>query len=233
MAKDRIFMVVGLGIFGMKVCEALSQKGAKVIAIDNRPALIERAKEFVFQGILLDTTNHELLKEIPYQDVDVGIVAIGDNIEASILTAATLKELGIPIIIARAVSAIHRRVLEKVGVDEVVNVEEETGTRLAHQLLSRDVLDRVPIAENVSIAEIAVPKNLVGMSLEKMDMRKDLNVQLCGVIRRDVQIREDGSAISGEKFLFPDECGKFMDGDKMLVAGGDRRIDELFNYISG
>ncbi|MBN1648576.1 MAG: TrkA family potassium uptake protein, partial [Spirochaetales bacterium] len=88
MAKDKIYAVVGLGIFGMKVCEVLAAKDAKVLAIDNHAENVEKAKEFAAQAILLDMTNPELLRTAPLQDVDVAIIAIGDNMEASILSTA-------------------------------------------------------------------------------------------------------------------------------------------------
>jgi len=232
MAKERVFSVIGLGIFGMKVCQELSKKGAKVLAIDNHEENVNRAKNSAVQAILLDTTNPDLLREVPFQDVDVAIVAIGDNIEASILSTATLKELGIPRIISRAVSPLHSRVLNKIGADEVIIVEEEMGSRIASQIISPDVLDRIPVAENVSIAEIAINKSITGLELSEMEIRKKLNLQICGVIRKDVHVNEDGTAISRETFVFPDDCGKLRESDTILVAGNNDQIDELTDNIS-
>ena len=93
MAKEKVFAVIGLGTFGIKVCEVLSSKGGKVIAIDNQPALIERVKETVTQAIYLDSTDEEAMSQVPFEEVDVVIVAIGENIEASIITTAILKKI--------------------------------------------------------------------------------------------------------------------------------------------
>ena len=120
--KDRVFAVFGLGAFGSEICRSLSERGARVIAIDNQPRLIERIKEDVTQALLLDSTDEEALSGAPLEDIDVAVVAIGDDIEASILTTALLKSMGIPFIRARAVTDIHLKVLKQVGADEVVNL---------------------------------------------------------------------------------------------------------------
>ncbi|MEA1911379.1 MAG: TrkA family potassium uptake protein, partial [Spirochaetota bacterium] len=140
--RDKIFAVIGLGTFGAKVCEVLTQKGGKVIAIDREPELIEKVKDSVTQSILLDTTDETAMNQIPYADISIAIVAIGENIEASILTTAILKRLGVPYIVARAVTEIHNQVLRQVGADEVVNIEIEEGQRIAQRLISPEILDR-------------------------------------------------------------------------------------------
>ena len=123
MAKEKVFAVFGLGAFGNEVCRVLSEKGGKVIAFDNRPQPVERIKDQVSQVMVLDSTDEEALRSAPLENVDIAIVAIGDDVEASILTTALLKNMGIPYIIARAVTDIHMRVLRQIGANEVISLE--------------------------------------------------------------------------------------------------------------
>jgi trk system potassium uptake protein TrkA len=113
--KQKVFAVIGLGTFGVRLCEELGTKGGKVLAIDNQEKLIEKVKDFVSQSILMDSTDEDAMSQVPFEDVDTAVVAIGDNLEASIITTAILKKIGIPRILARSVTDIHRRILDKSG----------------------------------------------------------------------------------------------------------------------
>ena len=106
-AKEKVYAVIGLGTFGRRVAEVISDRGGEVIAIDNDPELIDKVKDSVTQAVLLDSTDELSLANAPFDDVDVAVVAIGDNIAASILTTALLKRIGIPYILARSISELH------------------------------------------------------------------------------------------------------------------------------
>ncbi|MFP4644907.1 MAG: potassium channel family protein, partial [Spirochaetales bacterium] len=134
--RQKTFAVLGLGVFGRQICETLVERGGSVIAIDQAPDLVEQVKETVTQAILIDATNEESLSEAALDDVDVAVVAIGDNVEASILTTALLKKKGVAQVFARAISALHARVLKQVGADEVLNLETDAGSRLANRLIA-------------------------------------------------------------------------------------------------
>ena len=114
---DKTFAVIGLGTFGYKLCEVLSDKGAKVIAIDNDAGLVDRVRAMVTQAVLVDATDQEGIGNAPLEDVDVAIVAIGDNMEASILATALLKQNAVPYVVSRAISELHQKVLQRVGAD--------------------------------------------------------------------------------------------------------------------
>ena len=125
MPKNKVFAVFGLGAFGLEVCRVLAEKGSTVIAIDNKVGQIEKIKNLVTQAVLIDSTDEESLRAAPIEDVDTAIVGIGENIESSILTTAILKKVGVPHIIARAISEIHAQVLRQVGASDVINIEIE------------------------------------------------------------------------------------------------------------
>ena len=230
MAKEKVFAVIGLGTFGRKVCEVLAEKGGKVIAIDVKGDLIERVKDSVTQAILLDSTDEGALGRVPFEDVAVAIVAIGDNIESSILTTALLKRIGIPYIVARAVSDIHQQVLKQVGADEIVNIEIEEGQRVAQKIISPEVLDRIPITESISIAELYVPKNFVGESLAKLDLRNKLRVNIVSIRRIVLSVDEEGNPVKNEDVIFPEAGEILKESDLLLLVGKNEDIDAFKEF---
>lgn len=227
MPKEKVFVVIGLGFFGQKICEVLSAKGGKVIALDNRPEMIERVREYVSQAVLIDATDEESLTTVPFENADIAIVAIGDNIEASIITTAQLKRIGLPYIVARAVKPIHRQVLLQVGADEVINIEEDEGERLASKLIAPEILDRIPISETISIAEVYAPKSFVGSSLQSLDMRNKLNLNVVAIRRIVLDVDETGENKRDEKIIFPSGTEELRSSDVLILAGKNQDIENL------
>ena len=230
MARERVYAVVGLGTFGREVCRTLMEKGGKVIAIDNKAALIDRVKNEVTQAILIDTTDEETISRAPLESVDVAIVAIGDNVEASILTTALLKRIGVPRILSRAVSDIHEQVLRQVGADEIVNIEIDEGKRVANRLTSPEVLDTIPISDQISVSELFVPKSMVGVSLANLDLRTKFHVNVVSIKRDKITIDEYGNPNRSEELFFPGAEDALEDGDVLLVVGSNSDIETLKEY---
>ena len=152
--KQKVFAVFGLGIFGQTVAESLTEKGGDVIAADNDPALVESFKNKVTTVLHIDSTDQKELEKAPLDDVDVAIVTVGDNIEASIITTVLLKQRGVPYIISRAVSDIHEKILKQVGANEVINLQKSGGKALAQRLLAPEILETIPISSEYSFAEL-------------------------------------------------------------------------------
>jgi len=223
--KDKIFAVIGLGVFGLKVCEVMAERGGRVIAIDKDPSLIEKVKDIVTQSILLDSTDETAMNQIPYADISVAIVAIGEHIEASILTTAILKRLGIPYIVARAVTEIHHQVLRQVGADEVVNIEIEEGLRIAQRLISPEVLDRISVTENISVAEVYVPKDFLGKTLAKLNIRNKMHVNIVAILRTTLSVDEEGNPVKTDNAVFPDAAEILQESDIMLIVGKNEDLD--------
>lgn len=227
MAKQTVYAVVGLGAFGLRVCEVLNEKGAKIIAIDNHPDAIDKIKETASQAILLDATDEISLNKVPFDDVDVAIVGIGDDMESSIVVTAHLRAIGVPRIVARAVRPIHRKVLLQVGADEVINIEEDAGQRLATRLTAPEVLDKIPLSETLSIAELFVPEEFVGSSLQELDFRKRLGLIVVALRRTLVDVEESGEAVPEDHVIFPAPTEVLKQNDILVVAGKDTDIEEL------
>ena len=230
MAKENVFAVVGLGNFGRKVCEVLIERGSKVIAIDHDPALVERIKNIATQAVLLDATDEESLVSAPFEDVSMAVVAIGNDIASSILTTALLKRIGVPFILARAISDLHEQVLKQVGADEIVNIEIDEGIRVATKLVSPQVLDRIPVSQHISLAELNVSKSFAGKSLESLDLRKRFNINIVGITRIDLSIDEMGNPVRNEQIYFPSASDVLQEQDVLLVIGRNEDLDAVKEY---
>ncbi len=227
MAQKKVYAVFGLGSFGQEVCRVLARKGGKVIAFDNQANLIDRIKDEVAQALLLDTTDEETLANAPLDDVDVAVVAIGNNVEASILTTALLKKIGVPYILARAISDIHLQVLKQVGADEVVNLEIEEGNRIAARLVATEVLDTIPISKEISLQEIYVPSPFVGKSPRDLELRSKYKVTIIAIKRFTTSVDDMGNPRRQEHLIFSGGDDVFESNDVLLIVGRNADLENL------
>lgn len=230
MAKEKNFGIFGLGTFGLQVCNTLVKKGGKVIAIDKNFDKIEKVKNSAIQALLLDSTDEEALNNAPIEDIDIAIVGMGDSIESSILTTAILKKKGVPRIIARAISDIHERVLKQIGATEVLNLQIEEGKRLANNLMSPEVIDRIELGNQQILAEILVPESFINKSLAGLDLRKNLNINIVSIKRHERNIDDEGSPIGEEQVIFPTAQTVFHENDRLIVAGLEKEIEKMKEY---
>jgi trk system potassium uptake protein TrkA len=224
---DKVFAVFGLGAFGRQLCATFMEKGASVIAIDNQGELIERIKDEVTHAIRIDSTDEESLDQVPLEDVETAIVAIGDNVEASILTTALLKRKGIPYILSRAISELHMQVLRQIGADEVVNLEIDEGRRIAQRLVAPEIIDRLTLGESLSLAELKAPKSLLGKPLIKLDLRSRHRVSIVVIRRTQLTVDEIGNPTRNEQAVFPTADTVLEEEDILLVVGKTDDIEEF------
>ena len=167
---EKQFVVLGLGIFGSTLVKTLSQYGREVIAIDKNPENVQRVADFATKAVIGDVTDFQFLSDLGLDDMDVGIVAIGDRLEDSILATMNLKELGVPYVI----------VLEKIGADYVVRPEKEMGEKVARTLLRKNIKDLIELDEENCIVEMKVPQAWVGKTLSQLDLRKLYSINVLG-----------------------------------------------------
>lgn len=226
-AKQKSFAVFGLGSFGTEVCRVLADKGARVLAFDLREQAVDRVRELVKQAFQLNSADEDAMMGAPIEGVDVAIVAIGGDIEASILTTALLKNIGVPYVIARASSDIHQRVLRMVGATEVINLEIEEGRRVAARLLTTEPMDTIAVTEDYSIVEFPVPENMVGKSLEKLNLRKEYRVNIIAIERFESAFDAEGNPAREERVILPDKDDILMHGDVLIVVGRNSDIEAL------
>lgn len=175
------YVVIGLGRFGSGLARNLCQLGAEVLAIDVRGDLVQQIANDVTHAVVGDAQDKEVLRALGVRNFDCAIIAIGDNLAASVLTVMNLKELEVPYLVCKAHDVTYGRVLEKLGVDRVVIPELEQAQRLARILHSHNVLDYIELSTDYGILEVPAPKSWIGKSLRALDVRNKLDINIIAV----------------------------------------------------
>ncbi|WP_336789526.1 potassium channel family protein [Paenibacillus sp. MMO-177] len=170
MAKKQ-FAVIGMGRFGSSIASSLTEMGFEVLAIDSSEDRIQDAINKVTHAVSADSTDEEALRSLGIRNFDVVVVAIGEDIQASILTTLILKDLGVKTIVVKAQNELHGKVLTKIGADKVVYPERDMGLRVAHHLISPNILEYIEISEDHSIIDLKAPEAMIGKSLKQLDIR--------------------------------------------------------------
>ena len=215
MKGDKQFLVIGLGRFGSSVATALARSGHEVLAIDTNEEVAQKLNGIVTHVVVADTTDEDTLKALGVRNFDVAVVAIGSNIQANIFTTLLLKNLGVPFIVAKALNDLHGKMLEKIGADRVVYPEYDMGQRVAHNIVTSNVLEYIELSPNVGIVEISVPRSLIGKTLIEADLRARFEVNVVAVKR-------------GEQVIVPPQPdAKIEKGDLLVVVGGNTGIAAL------
>lgn len=179
--------VIGLGRFGFSVAKTLTESGAEVIAIDREEEKVKAVADFVTYAVQLDAMDEKALRSVGVQNVDIAIVSIGEKIEASILVVMLLKEMGIKNIIAKAVTPLHGRVLENLGVQRVVYPERDMAIRVASSLTRPKVLEELELSQEYSIIELPTPKEFAGKSVKEIQLRSKYGVNLIAIKRKVIE----------------------------------------------
>ena len=217
MAK-RHFAVIGLGRFGEAMATTLAELGQDVLGIDTDDHRVNELADRVPHLVCLNAIDARALREAGVGDVDVAVVSIGANVEASLLIVMTVKELGVPTVVAKATSAIHGRILEKLGVDRVAYPEREVATRMAHSLVVPNVLDYVGLSKDFSIIEIPAPAAFVGKTLRALDLRAKHGLTLIAVKRGA------GTAGGEHTTVVPGADETILIGDTLAVIGSNDQL---------
>lgn len=181
--KTRLFAIVGLGNFGGMVARELMRHGNHVIGIDLDERLVSDHAEKLTEALLLDARDDIALREAGVNECDVGVVAMGEDLEASVLSSINLKLIGVPVVWAKAVSRTHHRILTKLGVDRVIHPEEEMGRRVGQILHNPHVRDYVGLGNGYSLVNFTVPESLVGARLDDLDLGGRWDLRCVGVMR--------------------------------------------------
>ena len=178
------YAVIGLGRFGTSVARRLHEAGQEVLGIDVNEERVEDAEFFVTHAVVADTTEEKALTSIGITNFDCVIVAIGNDMQSSILTVSLLKELGIKKVIAKALGKRHGQVLDKVGADWIIYPERDMGERVANQLLSPNMLTDIELSKEYSVEEIMIPSKMAGKNLRDLDIRAKYNVSAIAIVRK-------------------------------------------------
>lgn len=218
--KSKQVVVLGLGVFGSTITKTLSQYGCEVVAVDKDQECVQRVSEFATKAVIGDITDKQFLIDLGIEEFDVGIVAIGNHLEESLLGVLNLKEIGIPHIIAKAKNKRFKAILEKIGADRIIRPEKEMGERLARTILRKNITDLVELDENYSLVEMKVPQAWVGHSLSSLDLRKKYSINILG--QRDMKTQKIEFSVNPDYVLCMD--------DHFLMVAETEKI-EKFDYL--
>ena len=179
------YIIIGLGSFGASLAEKLTAQGHEVIGVDVQMGKVEAVKEKLSHAVALDATDESAVMGLPLRDTDVVIVAIGENQGANIMATALFKNHRVKRLLSRAINSLHEKVLEAIGVDEIVHPEEEAAGRWAKKLCLRNVIDSYEIGEHHSLVEAEVPPQYVGQNVLSVGFREKFNLLVLTTIKRE------------------------------------------------
>ncbi|WP_026690101.1 potassium channel family protein [Alteribacter aurantiacus] len=209
------FAVIGLGRFGGSVCQALSKQGMEVLAIDTDEDRINRYANIATHAVVADATDDNTLKSLGIRNFDHVVVAIGDNIQSSILTTLMLVEQGVKHITVKAQNDYHEKVLNKIGAHKVVHPERDMGVRIAHNVVSKNVLDYLELSDEYSIVELMAGSMVSGRTIIDLDIRAKYGCNIMAIKR-------------GEDINVSPQADEMLKrGDVLIVIGADSDINRL------
>ena len=185
MDMKKTYAVFGLGRYGIAVARELVDHGMEVIAVDSEERIVNMAADELPICKCADVTDPDVIRELGISNVDVVIIAMANNLEASVMAVTLCKEIGVKTVIAKCANEMHQKILLRVGADKVVFPENESGIRLARNLLSSGFVDMVSLAKNVSMIELDVRPEWVGRNLIDLKLRKKYSINVVALRRED------------------------------------------------
>ncbi|GAB6157295.1 TrkA family potassium uptake protein [Desulfotomaculum varum] len=206
------FAVIGLGRFGSSVARSLAKMGYEVLALDNSEERVNDIIEDVTHGIQIDALDEHALKAVGIRNFDVVVVAIGQDVQASILVTVILKEMGIKYVVAKAQNDLHGKVLQRVGADKVVFPERDMGVKLAHALVSKNVMEQISLSADYSLVEMLAPNQFVNKTLAQSEARNRYGVSILAIRRGDQMI------------ISPGANQVIQEGDVLVVIGKTEKL---------
>ena len=214
MAKKQ-YAVIGLGRFGTSVARTLYESGNDVLAIDKDAEAVQEISDYVTHSVVMDATDESALANLGIRNFDVAVVAIGGNIQSSILATLLIKEAGVKYIVAKGNNELHAKVLYKTGADKVILPERDMGVRVAHNIVSSNILDYIELASDYSIMEIEALEKWVGKTLKELDIRKKYGINIIAIKTKE------------EINISPSPDLKIAEKDILIAIGKDKNLEKL------
>lgn len=213
--KLKQYVVFGLGRFGVSVATTLAEAGYEVMVVDESEEKIQEISPYVTHAVQADATDMDTLKTLGIRNFDVGVVAIGKDIQSSIMITLLLKELGIPYVVAKASTEVHQRVLQKLGADRIILPEYEMGKRIAANLIAGNIIDYIQLSPDYSIMEVASLPEWNHCTIKDLDVRSKYGINIIAIENKG------GINVSPE----PDYV--LTPEDVLVVVGHNKDLQEL------
>lgn len=221
------YVVIGLGRFGEALTRGLFKEGAEVLVIDTDEDKINDISPYCTQAVCADAADEHVLEKLGVQNLDVAIICIASDIEASIFITLTCKQLGVPMVIAKAQNDRHRHVLKKVGADLVFVPEEEMGAKLAANLVKPNMIEILSLSENFRIVEIRTPQKWQNKTLLQLNLRNTEKVSIVLIKRGDnIIVTPNADCV-----LLPDDilviAGTYDDTKRLSTKATETVLDSV------
>ncbi len=210
------FLVIGLGQFGGSITEHLIAQGHEVLAIDKDEHKVNEFMDIATQVIKADATDEQVLKNIGAHNFYKVVVAIGNDMEASILTTLALKDLGVKHVMVKAVNESHRKVLQKIGADEVINPERDMGKRAASHLISHNIIEYLELSSEHSLIEMVAAPQMHGSTIGELNIRAKYGCNIIAIKSQDNRFN-----------ISPKPEDEIRPGDVLVIVGSNREIQSL------
>lgn len=227
--SDQRFAVIGLGQFGSAIAKNLSNRGAEVLAIDSSLEKVEGIKDEVSHAVALDATDKKALLSQNIQDVDAVVVAIGENFQALLLCTFLLIELKVKRIITRSMGNDQRRILEKMGVTEILSPEDEVGGNVAEMLINPNVVMCMQLPDDFEIVEVKAPSAIFGRSLGDIGLREKYKLNLVTILRKkEGSLKENDNSTKDYHIIgVPDSNTIIQKTDIIIIFGHTKNIERF------
>jgi trk system potassium uptake protein len=213
------FAVIGIGRYGITIAKSLAQKGAQVFAFDNKEDRIEVIKDDVAFAVTMDTTDVKSLMSQNITEMDAVVIAIGENFEATVLTAVHLMDLGVKRILVRASGAHQKLILEKIGIKEILTPEDELASAVRERLLNPSILSFLQLPDDYEVAEILAPKGVINRTIKDIQFRNKYHLTLI-TIKRAYEVTAKGVCQVEEHILgVPASDAVVEESDTLVVFG--------------
>ncbi len=204
--KKKQFLVAGLGLFGTSVALTLQEMGYDVLGVDNDESVVQNLSTSLSYVVCADAADEKTLKNLAVDDVDVAVVAIG-KLESNMMCTLLLKEMGVPVVVAKALNDLHGTMLQKIGADKIIYAEKDMGKRVAHNLISGSIVDYIELSSEISVMSLQLPDELVGKNLIQADLRRKYNVNVVAIKR------------NGQTIVTPNACEVLQSDDEIIIIG--------------
>jgi trk system potassium uptake protein TrkA len=226
------YIIVGLGNFGSSLGMALTRQGHEVIAIDNSMQKVEAYKEMISHTICMDATDEHTVNGLPISNTDIVIVAIGEDQGENVMATALFKTLKAKRLISRSINPLHEKVLQAIGVDDIIHPEKEAAKRWAKRLSLRYFVDSFELSDHFSMVEISIPIALIGRTVGDLQLEQNFNIRLLSTMRYEYY--EDSFGRTQRKpsiqgLAMPEQVLK--DKDILIIYGANKHINQFLRSV--
>ncbi|SHJ18651.1 potassium channel family protein [Flavobacterium haoranii] len=222
------YIIFGLGNFGASLAQKLTEQGNEVIGIDSSMAKVDAFKEKISHTICMDATDEFTVSGLPLKETDIVLVAIGEDQGANIMATALLKYFEVKRLISRAINPLHEKVLQAIGVDEIVHPEEETAERWAKKLCLSNVVDSFELNDDYSIIEAKVPSDYIGKTVREVGFRREFDLLVLTIIKK-VEVKSIvGKSKIETQIQGVASADNQLEADDILVLYGSNKDLQIF-----